>query len=74
MENIDQSKGSGDRFVDRVNPKSSSIESDCEESEFVDGEDICIADEDIHTEGEVISSSSPTAVTSESGMTTTPLE
>ena len=75
MENIDQSNGSGDGFVDRVNRKfSSSIESDCEESEFIDGEDICVADEDIHTEGEVISLSSPTAVTAESGMTTTPLE
>jgi hypothetical protein len=74
--NIDQSNGSGDGFVDRVNRKSSSsIESsDREESEFVDGEDICVADEDIHTEGEIISLSSPTAVTAESGMTTTPLE
>ena len=69
MENIDQSNGSRDGLVDRVNPKSSSsIESNCEESEFVDGEDICVADEDIHTEGEIISLSSPTAVTTESGM------
>ena len=75
MENIDQSNGSGDGFVDRVNRRSSSsIKSDCEESEFVDGEDICVADEDIHTEGEIISLSSPTAVTAESGKTTTPLD
>ena len=73
--NIDQSNGSGDGFVDRVNRKSSSsIEPDPEESEFVEGEDICVADEDIHTDGEIISLSSPTAVTAESGMTTTPLE
>ena len=69
MENIDQSNGSRDGLVDRVNPKSSSsIESNCEESEFVDGKDICVADEDIHTEEEVISLSFPTAVTTESGM------
>jgi len=52
---IDQSNGSGDGFIDRVNRKSSSsIESDCEESEFVDRKDICVTDEEIHTEGEVI--------------------
>jgi hypothetical protein len=47
---------------------------DCEESEFVDREDICVGDEDIHTEGEVISLSSTTAVTAGSGMATSPLE
>lgn len=75
MQNIGQSYDSGDGFVDRVNRKSSSsIETDREESEYVDREDICVADEGIHTEGEIISLSSPTAVTAESGMTTTPLE
>ena len=53
---------SGDGFVERVNPKSSSTpDTDREESEYIDGEDICVADKDIPTEGKIISLSSPGA-------------
>jgi len=58
---------------ERRNSRSSPpIELEGEELAKLEGEDISVADEEVQTEGEVISLSSPTAVSAESGITMTP--